>query len=476
MMFVSPTTDKTRFCTGMGLFVTTMVLWTALGHADPGTSERRELVSRYLRAVYAQNYTEAYRYSSRRDRQIKSEATYLRENPSLTRGAAKLAHRLAERIRIGPLSSEIRGDSATVRFTIILPDANSAELQKLFAGFDPDILNRLTQQQRQQIHASVDELVRNDRLPTITGQESLELLRENGRWTIFQNWEAAVRVFFHAKVKEGLPWSFEPVQEMVLAPPGDTLHAAYRARNLSTKAVTAKARHIDTPKDAAAKYLNVIQCFCFLQETLGPGQEKEFPLVFRVHWDVPREHKQFHVTYEFYPSEKFPGRIGQVRNDTEGTLEVRVKDHRNAIDDFRSVGLKFSKLRLAPNARLRSTDPGWLELVLQSDQMDLTRYKDGVAAATLFLGTLQAQRFAAIDLRITEILAILRKTNQPGAIKNSVGPIRINFEVKPATATVIILDLEVLDMSDHPGRGYELMLKGYELFEDEKLLQKIPPG
>ena len=204
MMFVSPTRDKTRFCTGMGLFVTTMVLWmvlwSALGHADPGTSERRELVSRYLRAVYAQNYTEAYRYSSRRDRQIKSEATYLRENPSLTRGAAKLAHRLAERSRIGPLSSEIRGDSATVRFTIILPDANSAELQKLFAGFDPDILNRLTQQQRQQIHASVDELVRNDRLPTITGQESLELLRENGRWTIFQNWEAAVKVFFHAKV------------------------------------------------------------------------------------------------------------------------------------------------------------------------------------------------------------------------------------------------------------------------------------
>ena len=40
----------------------------------------------------------------------------------------------------------------------------------------------------------------------------------------------------------------------------------------------------------------------------------------------------------------------------------------------------------------------------------------------------------------------------------------------------MIIDLTVLDMSDHPPRGYELAIQGYELFTNGKLIQKIPPG
>ena len=159
-----------------------------------------------------------------------------------------------------------------------------------------------------------------------------------------------------------------------------------------------------------------------------------------------------------------------------GALEVRVKDHRDAIDDFRSVELRFGRLRLAPNARMRSADPGWLELAPQLDRMDLTRYKDGSAAATVYRGTLPPGRFAAVDLQVTGIRGILRKTGAPDKVKNAVGPIRLGFEIKPAATTVVILDLELLDLSDHPGRGYELLIKGYELYENDRLLQKIPPG
>ncbi|MDE0356104.1 MAG: cytochrome c oxidase assembly protein [Deltaproteobacteria bacterium] len=444
--------------------------------AEENTAPLRDLVSRYLKAVYAQDYADAYRYVSRRDREVKSEAAYLKENPSFTGTAAELTRRLADRIEVGPVSAEVRGDSASVRFPVSLPDANSAELQELFSGFDPEVLNRLTPEKRRGILASLNEMGRTGRLPTITGEESLELLRENDRWAIFENWAEAVKVFFHAEVKEGLPWAFEPLQEMVLAPPGETLHAAYRARNLSERAVTGKARHVDTPKEAAEEHLSIIQCFCFLRETLKPGQEKELPLVFRVGWDVPRETREFHVTYQFYPSERFPDAAGQVVAQAAGTLEVRVKDHRDAIDDFRSVELRFGRLRLAPNARMRSTDPGWLELAPQLDRMDLTRYKDGSAAATVYRGALPPGRFAAVDLQVTDIRGILRKTGAPDKIKNAVGPIRLGFEIKPATATVVILDLELLDLSDHPGRGYELLIKGYELYENDRLLQKIPPG
>ncbi len=229
-------------------------------------------------------------------------------------------------------------------------------------------------------------------------------------------------------------------------------------------------------EEADAEYLSVIQCFCFLRETLKPGQEKELPLVFRMNWDVPRENKAFHVTYQLYPSDRFPDGAHEARARQEGTLEVRVKDHRNAIDDFRSLDLSLGKLRLAPNRRLSSSDPGWLDLTPQLDRMDLTRYKDGTSAATVYRGELRPQRFAAVDLQVTGIQGILRKTGAPVRVRNAVGPIRLDFELKPAVATVVILDLELLDLSDHPGRGYELLIKGYELYQDDKLLQRIPPG
>ena len=171
-----------------------------------------------------------------------------------------------------------------------------------------------------------------------------------------------------------------------------------------------------------------------------------------------------------------PTGAGEARARPEGTLEVRVKDHRNAIDDFQSLELSLGRLRLAPSARLKSTDPGWLELAPQLDRMDLTRYKDGSSAATVYRGTLRPRRFAAIDLQITGIRGILRKTGAPDRVKNAVGPIRLDFELKPAATTVVVLDLELLDLSDHPGRGYELLIKGYELYEDDKLLQRVPPG
>jgi len=61
-------------------------------------------------------------------------------------------------------------------------------------------------------------------------------------------------------------------------------------------------------------------------------------------------------------------------------------------------------------------------------------------------------------------------------VKNALTPIKLYFSVEPKGETVIILDLVVLDMSDHPSRGYELGLKGYALYLNGKLIDKIPPG
>ncbi|MBI4561107.1 MAG: cytochrome c oxidase assembly protein, partial [Candidatus Rokubacteria bacterium] len=111
-------------------------------------------------------------------------------------------------------------------------------------------------------------------------------------------------------VRAGLPWAFEPVQPVVRAQPGETLQTAYRVRNLSNREVAAKARHILDPPEKTG-YLQVVNCFCFIQQTLKPREARELPVVFRVNGNVPKSLRAITVHYEFYPIDRFPAGKGR---------------------------------------------------------------------------------------------------------------------------------------------------------------------
>ena len=135
--------------------------------------------------------------------------------------------------------------------------------------------------------------------------ERWSMIKEDGEWRVFENWAEAVEVRFGAATFDDLPWEFEPVRKHVMAKHGETIQMAYRAKNLGDEEITAKARHIIGP-DADAAHLDIIACFCFLEETLAPGEEKELGLVFRVDFEAPEDVTAFTVKYEFYPAEYFP--------------------------------------------------------------------------------------------------------------------------------------------------------------------------
>jgi len=285
------------------LFSVLVAAWYFWGRAS---SQPQYTLKQYLTTVYARDYNTAYQWISEEDRKHKNKDEFLRENPSFSGTVLHLVQGLADRMELSDVRTEIQGNRAKLSFKVRLPDANAPSLQKLFLEFDPDRLNALSEKERQGIEQQVNHMAKQGSLPMIQGEESWELVKEREGWRIFLNWAGATRVLFEARVMEGLPWSFEPMQDLVSAKPGETLQAIYRAKNLSDKPITAKARHIDEPKELASKYLEIVQCFCFIQQTLAPGEEKEFPLVFRVNWNVPEEVKEFRVSYQFYPIDKFP--------------------------------------------------------------------------------------------------------------------------------------------------------------------------
>jgi hypothetical protein len=158
-----------------------------------------------------------------------------------------------------------------------------------------------------------------------------------------------------------------------------------------------------------------------------------------------------------------------------GTFEVRIKDHREAIGDFSRLLITVEKISISLRPGLRFWQASWKEFSPAPDSIDLTKYV-GKDSAKILRADIDAGAFDAFHLKIKAIDGLLKKTRYSAPVKNTIGPIKLSFDVAPRQETVLVLDLTVVDLSDHPPRGYELSLKGYELYTNGKLIEKIPPG
>jgi cytochrome c oxidase assembly protein subunit 11 len=85
---------------------------------------------------------------------------------------------------------------------------------------------------------------------------------------------------FDANVR-GVPWDFAPDQTSQTVKIGKTGLAFFHVKNTSKKPVTAHAAYNVVP-ESAAKYFEKLQCFCFTDQTLQPGQSADFPVVYFV--------------------------------------------------------------------------------------------------------------------------------------------------------------------------------------------------
>jgi hypothetical protein len=167
-----------------------------------------------------------------------------------------------------------------------------------------------------------------------------------------------------------------------------------------------------------------------------------------------------------------PGVAGQPE---QGTFEVRIKDHRDAIDDFSRLLLEIDKVAISPKPGLRFWQTSWKELSPSQASLDLTKYV-GRDSARIFRADLDAGAFDGFHLKIKSIDGLLKKNKRTAPVKNTIGPVKLSFDIAARAETLLVLDLTVIDFSDHPPRGYELSLKGYELYSNGKLIDKIPPG
>ena len=117
-----------------------------------------------------------------------------------------------------------------------------------------------------------------------------------------------IRVEFDTNVASDLNWEFKPVEAAVNPRIGETVRVNFMVTNHSTREKTGRSVFNVTPMVAGA-YFNKLECFCFTDVTLKPGETREMPVVFFVDPEIikPQETKDMKVltlSYTFYSSQK----------------------------------------------------------------------------------------------------------------------------------------------------------------------------
>jgi len=115
-----------------------------------------------------------------------------------------------------------------------------------------------------------------------------------------------ITIRFDANTSGALGWDFQPLQRDVTIKLGETVQVAYAAKNLMGTPSSGKATFNVTPELAGA-YFNKVECFCFTDTTLKPGETLDMPVVFYVDpdiIDVPelKDIKTITLSYTFFPT------------------------------------------------------------------------------------------------------------------------------------------------------------------------------
>lgn len=112
-----------------------------------------------------------------------------------------------------------------------------------------------------------------------------------------------IKVEFDATINTGLPWEFRPNTKDIEVHPGEPKVISYYAKNTSDKPITGQAIPGVTPWQAT-KYFHKIECFCFTQQTLQPGEEVEMPVRFVIDPELSKEYQTVTLSYTFMNTDR----------------------------------------------------------------------------------------------------------------------------------------------------------------------------
>jgi cytochrome c oxidase assembly protein subunit 11 len=135
----------------------------------------------------------------------------------------------------------------------------------------------------------------------------------------------SITVRFDANTSSALKWDFRPEQREITLKIGENSLAFYRAVNHGATPLTGSATFNVTP-EIAGSYFNKVECFCFTEQTLAPGQSADFPVSFFIDPAIlsdpdAKNLKEITLSYTFFRVNKDGPASSPPQGAASGSLE-----------------------------------------------------------------------------------------------------------------------------------------------------------
>ncbi len=134
-----------------------------------------------------------------------------------------------------------------------------------------------------------------------------------------------VTVEFTGSVNRGMPWEFRPLQKKLRVHPGQVTVANYYVRNNAAETIVGRAVPSVTPGLAAAHFKK-IECFCFSEQTLKPGEVREMPVRFSVDPELAAAIGTVTLSYTFFNTD--PAQAKRYGGDGQAAPAMDHDQHR----------------------------------------------------------------------------------------------------------------------------------------------------
>jgi hypothetical protein len=255
-----------------------------------------QVVQAYVRATYARNFAEAYRYISTADRKIRDLDRYVQQRGSFNGFALEISRKLSEAIAIELARREENPDRIQLVAKYQVPDPK--KLASWLLNWDAYRLNSSSAAERKQILDRIKKSTQDASLPMSEGEEKFELVRENGEWRVFLNWAAGVKIPFRLDLSKSADIDVSVSKNEIVIQPGELFEIILKIKNRTNQPVTARIGHLVEPSNVA-DYLDFVQCGFLLPVTIAPAKEEQFSGTYLLRGSLPEGVWQLSLTYDF---------------------------------------------------------------------------------------------------------------------------------------------------------------------------------
>jgi hypothetical protein len=278
--------------------IVTVILLVAAGPTSKAAEQQPNLrdpalvIQGYLRATYARDYVDAYRYISAADQRVKDLHSYAQQRGAFMGFALEAARKLASFIEIRPIQKQIAPNRIQAIAQMGIP-----EPAQLF-NLDPRRLNSMSVDERRRLIESWEKKKRDGALEMTEIEGKLELVKEGEEWRVFLDWASGVKIPLRIVLSNAGDVEAALSTSEVVIQPGELFEIFLKVKNRSSQPLVARIGHLVEPLDVT-NFLDFVECGFLLPIKLPPQKEQEYYARYLLRGNLPEGVRQLNLTYDF---------------------------------------------------------------------------------------------------------------------------------------------------------------------------------